>query len=135
MTSTLDLGSKELADRFGTYILPGRVSDPERGIIEAREAEHIGLGTVWISERYAVKEPAVLSGAVSQATSSIKIAATMYATVRHPIVTASVANLMQALSGDRFRLLLARGFPAYMAAIGAPVFLHLVLRRGIGGVE
>lgn len=120
MTDSTDIGSQELFDKFGTYILPGRVTDPERGLEEAKEAERIGLGAIWISERYAVKEPAVLSGAVSQITDKVRIAGTMYATMRNPIVTASVANLMQALSGERFRLLLARAVPQYLATLGSP---------------
>ncbi len=113
-------GAAKLFDQFGTYILPGRVSDPTRGLEEAREAERIGLGCVWISERYASKEPAVLAGAVSQATSKVRITGTMYATMRHPIVTASVANIMQAMSGGRFRLMFARAVPAYLAMLGSP---------------
>ena len=113
-------GARGLFDKFGTYILPGRVSDPRRGIDEAREAERIGLGCVWISERYALKEPAVLSGAVAEATSKIRIAGTMYATMRHPLVTASVADMMQAMSGERFRMMFARAVPAYMKMMGAP---------------
>ena len=120
MSGIEDMGAKALFEKFGTYILPGRVSDPRRGIEEAQEAERIGLGAVWISERYASKEPAVLAGAVSQATKSIRIVGTMYATMRHPIVTASVANIMQALSGDRFSLMFARAVPAYMQMLGAP---------------
>lgn|SRR5690606_21054424 len=119
-SSAPDSGARELAARFSTYVLPGRVTDPQRGIAEAVEAERIGLGGVWISERYAVKEPAVLSGAIAQATSTLRIAGTMYITMRHPVVTASVANLMQALSGDRFQLLLARAVPSYLAALGSP---------------
>ncbi len=115
----IEPGAQALFDKFGTYILPGRVSDPRRGIEEAIEAERIGLGCVWISERFALKEPAVLAGAVSQATSKIRITGTFYATMRHPIVTASVANLMQALSGDRFRVMFARAVPAYMKMLGA----------------
>ena len=113
-------GAAALFERFGTYILPGRVTDPRRGIAEAQEAERIGLGCVWISERYASKEPAVLAGAVSEATARIRIAGTMYATMRHPIVTASVADIMQAMSANRFRLLFARAVPAYLAMLGAP---------------
>ena len=119
MTSDLP-GSKELFDKFSTYILPGRVSDPQRGLDEAKEAERIGLGGVWISERYATKEPAVLAGAVSQLTSKVRITGTMYVTMRHPLVTASVANLMQQLSGDRFQLLLAKATPDYLGSIGSP---------------
>ncbi|OYX64534.1 MAG: LLM class F420-dependent oxidoreductase [Novosphingobium sp. 32-60-15] len=115
----IEPGAQALFDKFGTYILPGRVSDPRRGIEEAIEAERIGLGCVWISERFALKEPAVLAGAVSQATSKIRITGTFYATMRHPIVTASVANLMQAMSGDRFRMMFARAVPAYMKMMGA----------------
>src|SRR3546814_13011738 len=56
----------------------------------------------------------------SDLTSKIRISGTMYATMRHPIVTASVANMMQAMSGDRFRLMFARAVPAYMKMLGAP---------------
>jgi 5,10-methylenetetrahydromethanopterin reductase len=115
-----EAGAQALFDKFGTYILPGRADDPRRGIEEALEAERIGLGAVWISERFALKEPAVLGGAVSQATSKIRVNGTFYATMRHPIVTASVANLMQALSGDRFSIMFARAVPAYMKMLGAP---------------
>lgn len=113
-------GAKALFEKFGTYILPGRVDDPRCGIEEAIEAERIGLGAVWISERFALKEPAVLAGAVSQATSKIRIMGTFYATMRHPLVTASIANLAQAMSGDRFGIMFARAVPAYMKMMGAP---------------
>jgi 5,10-methylenetetrahydromethanopterin reductase len=120
MTTTARPGAQQLFERVGTYILPGRVRDPIRGLAEARDAERIGLGAVWISERYATKEPAVLSGAVSQLIERARIVATMYVTVRNPVVTASVANLMQALSGNRFKLLLARGVAWHLATLGSP---------------
>jgi 5,10-methylenetetrahydromethanopterin reductase len=113
-------GAKALFDKFGTYILPGRVDDPRRGIDEAIEAERIGLGAVWISERFALKEPAVLAGAVAEATDEIRINGTFYATMRHPLVTASIANMMQAMSGNRFGVMFARAVPAYMKMMGAP---------------
>ena len=87
---------------------------------DGKEAERIGLGCVWISERYALKEPAVLAGAVAEATSKIRITGTMYATMRHPLVTASVADMMQAMSGERFRMMFARAVPAYMKMLGSP---------------
>ena len=117
---TKEAGAQALFDKFGTYILPGRADDPRRGIDEALEAERIGLGAVWISERFALKEPAVLAGAVSEATSKIRINGTFYATMRHPLVTASIANMMQAMSGDRFGIMFARAVPAYMKMMGAP---------------
>jgi len=125
-------GAKALFDRFGTYILPGRVDDPRRGIDEALEAERIGLGAVWISERFALKEPAVLSGAVSEATSRIRINGTFYPTMRHPLVTASVANMMQAMSGNRFGVMFARAVPAYMKMMGAPAITMARLADYIG---
>jgi 5,10-methylenetetrahydromethanopterin reductase len=115
-----EAGAKALFEKFGTYVLPGRVDDPRRAIDEALEAERIGLGAVWISERFALKEPAVLAGAISQATSKIRIVGTFYATMRHPIVTASTANLMQAMSDERFSIMFARAVPAYMKMLGAP---------------
>jgi probable F420-dependent oxidoreductase len=44
------------------------------------------------------------------------------------VVTASVANLMQALSGDRFRLLLARGVASHLATLGSPPITFARLR-------
>ena len=113
-------GARALFDKFGTYILPGRVDDPRRGIEEAQEAERIGLGAIWISERFALKEPAVLAGAVAEATDKIRINGTFYATMRHPLVTASIANMMQAMSDNRFGIMFARAVPAYMKMMGAP---------------
>lgn len=120
MAKSEEAGAAALFEKFGTYILPGRVTDPRRGIEEAQEAERIGLGCVWISERFALKEPAVLAGAVAEATQRIRITGTFYATMRHPIVTASIANMMQAMSADRFRVMFARAVPAYMKMLGAP---------------
>lgn len=114
-----DAATQALFDKFGTYILPGRDDDPRRGIDEALEAERIGLGAVWISERFALKEPAVLAGAVSEATTKIRINGTFYATMRHPLVTASIANMMQAMSNNRFSVMFARAVPAYMKMMGA----------------
>lgn len=131
MSVAIDAGDARLFDRFGTYILPGRVSDPARALQEAREAERIGLGAVWISERYATKEPAVLSGAVNQITDKLRIAGTFYVTMRHPMVTASIANLMQQLSGDRYRVLLARAVPEYMATLGSPAISFARLKDAI----
>jgi 5,10-methylenetetrahydromethanopterin reductase len=106
--------------RFGIYVLPGRINDPARGITEAQEAERLGFKGVWISERYALKEPAVLCGAMTYATTRIQIRGTMYANMRHPIVSASIANVLQALSHNRFSLVLARSVKQVFADMGLP---------------
>src|SRR3546814_2734955 len=101
-SSDLDPGEAALFEKFGTYILPGRVNDPRRGIAEAQEAERIGLGAVWISERFALKEPAVLAGAVHEATSKIRYCGTMSGTLRQPLVTARLGHIQRTMKGDSF---------------------------------
>src|SRR3546814_14919575 len=71
MTVEQDPGEAALFEKFGTYILPGRVNDPRRGIEEAKEAERRGLGAVVISERFALKETAVLEGWVRDETAQV----------------------------------------------------------------
>jgi 5,10-methylenetetrahydromethanopterin reductase len=50
----------------------------------------------------------------------LRIGGTFYAHLRHPIVTASIANIMQALSQDQFSLVLARATPAFFNGFGVP---------------
>jgi 5,10-methylenetetrahydromethanopterin reductase len=121
-------GSDSLSRQFSIYVLPGRVSDPRRAAQEARDAAAIGLGGVWISERFASKEPAVLCGALASAIPGLRIAGTFYAHLRHPVVTASIANIMQALTQDQFILTLARASPEFFAGFGVPDLTLLRLR-------
>lgn len=107
-------------DRFSTYILPGRVDDPLRSIEEAGAASDRGLGGVWLSERFALKEPAVIAGLLAGLPNQLRIGATFYAQLRHPVVIASIANLMQAITRERFLLVLARASPQFFAGYGAP---------------
>jgi probable F420-dependent oxidoreductase len=106
--------------RFGTYVLPGRITDPRRGIAEAVEAERIGLGTAWLSERFALKDAPTLCGAMAQATSRIGVGGTTYFLNRHPLTLASFMSTMQAISGDRFSLIFARAFKSIMERWGMP---------------
>jgi probable F420-dependent oxidoreductase len=73
----------------------------------------MGLGTVFISERYNVKEAGVLCGAAGAVTERIRIATgvTNHNT-RQPMVTASMACTMNELTGGRFVLGLGRGIAA-----------------------
>ena len=126
---------------LGCYLLAGQPESPRDLIGEAREAEMLGLGTAFISERYQSKEAATLSGAAGAVTESIRIAtaATNHNT-RHPMVTAGYALTMHGLTGGRFVLGLGRGIEILQKAHGIPLittaqmeaFVKL-MRRLLGG--
>lgn len=100
-------------DRFGAYLLPGRVRDPRLAIGQARAAEHLGLSTVWISERLGNKDIGPLAAAVGQATTTTKVASGVTNIgLRHPLQVASTAMTLQGLTGGRFVLGLGRLNPA-----------------------
>lgn len=108
-------------ERFGAYVLPGRVRDPRPAVGQAQAAEHLGLGTVWLSERWGTKDLGVLAGAIGQATTTVRVAAGItHFAVRHPLVTASLAMTAQALTGGRFVLGVGRSVASLWAAVGLP---------------
>jgi probable F420-dependent oxidoreductase len=118
----------DVARRLGVYVLPGRVDDPRPAIDQARTAEHLGLGTVWIGERYGTKDIGPLAGAIGQATRQIRIGtAITHFAVRHPIALASTAMTLQALTGDRFLLGVGRSVPPLWRAFGLPQMTNAVL--------
>ena len=104
---------------LGFYTLAGAPDSPRALIEEVRDAESLGLGAVFISERFDVKEAVTLSGAVGAVSSDLTIitAATNHNT-RHPIVTASYATTMHRLTGGRFVLGLGRGISRLFDAYG-----------------
>jgi probable F420-dependent oxidoreductase len=89
---------------------------------ELRDAEDMGLGTAFISERFNIKEAGALTGAAIGATSNINIVtgATNH-TTRHPIVSASWASTLHIMSEGRFSLGLGRGIDAMFNAFGMPL--------------
>lgn len=95
---------------LGCYLLGGQPTGAREALAEVLQAEEMGLGTAFISERYNLKEVGALSGATGAVTESIRIhvAATNHNT-RHPMVTAGMARTLQSLTGGRFVLGLARG--------------------------
>ena len=95
---------------LGIYTLPGHNTDTSVMLDEVREAERIGLGSVWLSERFDVKDVPTCAGAAAAITSEIHIAtgATNHF-IRHPQVTATFGATMQRLSTGRFALGLGRG--------------------------
>ena len=113
MTATPEL------DELGFYVLAGQPKCSRDLVDEVRDAEQMGIGTVFISERYNKKEAATLSGAAGAVSERIRIqtAATNHNT-RHPIVTAGFARTMQSLTNGRFVLGLGRGITLLQDAFG-----------------
>ena len=106
-------------DELGFYALAGQPASSRDLVAEVVEGEALGLGTVFISERYNRKEAATLAGAAGAVSQRITIqtAATNHNT-RHPMVTAGIAQTMQSLTGGRFVLGLGRGIPLQQDAFG-----------------
>jgi probable F420-dependent oxidoreductase len=106
---------------LGFSALAGAPKSPRDLIDEVRDAEALGLGWAFISERFNIKEAATLSGAAAAVSSTIQIAtaATNHNT-RHPMVTAAYATTMHRLTGGRFTLGLGRGIAPLMQALGLP---------------
>ena len=106
-------------NELGFYTLPGAPKSPRDLIHEVHQAEAMGLGSCFISERFNIKEAVTLSGAVGAVSSSIGIAtaATNHNT-RHPLVTASYATTMHRLTEGRFCLGIGRGIGPLFDAFG-----------------
>lgn len=111
-----------MADRIFSYILPGKAADTRVGLDQAREAERLGLGGIFLSERWESKELGSVMGALSQATSRIRLVAglTHFGT-RHPLVQAGMGQTLQMLSGGRFVLGFGRAVPSQFRKLGIPV--------------
>ena len=109
----------EQLNEFGFYTLAGHSDTPRDVVEEVRQAERIGLGSVFVSERFNTKEAATLCGAAAGVSETLGIAtgATNHNT-RHPLVTATFATTMHRMTGGRFALGLGRGFDPLMNAIG-----------------
>lgn len=94
---------------LGCYVLPGGVADARPAITQAVAAETLGLGAVWIGERYDTKDLPSLAGALTQVTERVYIGSAVTSPgLRHPMVLASMGQTLQSLSGGRFRLGLGR---------------------------
>lgn len=106
-------------NELGFYTLPGAPKSPRDLIDEVQEAEELGIGSCFISERFNIKEVVTLSGAVGAVSNQIGIAtaATNHNT-RHPLVTASYATTMHRLTGGRFCLGIGRGIAPMFSAFG-----------------
>lgn len=106
-------------DELACYLLAGQPQSARDIIAEVKDAEELGLGAAFISERYNKKEAAVLCGAAGATSERIRLitAATNHNT-RHPMVTAGFALTMQSLTDGRFTLGLGRGIAPMQDAYG-----------------
>ncbi len=103
------------------YGLPGAPASPADLIPQCRDGETLGLGSVFLSERFNIKEVVTLSGVAGAVTDTLGIATGVTNhTTRHPIVTASYATTMHRLTGGRFALGLGRGIDRMFKAYGLP---------------
>jgi probable F420-dependent oxidoreductase len=106
---------------LGFYGLAGAPESPRDLIEECRDGEALGFGTVFLSERFNIKEIATISGVAGAVTDRIRIATGVTNhTTRHPVVTASFATTMHRLTGGRFVLGLGRGIDRMFDAFGLP---------------
>jgi probable F420-dependent oxidoreductase len=120
MSSTPKIADSKFPE-LGCYLLAGQPKSPRDLIEEARDAEALGLGTAFISERYQSKEAATLCGAAGAVTQTIRIAtaATNHNT-RHPLVSAGHALTMHGLTGGRYVFGIGRGIEVMQKAYGIP---------------
>jgi probable F420-dependent oxidoreductase len=121
MNDQLNDPINEQMNEIGFYTLAGAPESPRDLIDEVLDAEKLGIGSCFISERLNIKEAATLSGAVGAVSTRIGIAtaATNHNT-RHPLVTGAYASTMHFLTGGRFSLGLGRGIDAMFDAYGIP---------------
>ena len=106
---------------LGFYVLAGQPDSTRDALAETRDADAMGLGTAFVSERYNLKEAAALCGAVGAVSEQLVVqTATTNHNTRHPMVTAGFARTMQSLTGGRFVLGIGRGVPALQQAFGMP---------------
>jgi probable F420-dependent oxidoreductase len=106
---------------IGCYGLAGHTDTPRDVLAQARRAEELGLGSMFLSERFTVKDAGVLAGAVGAVTERLGIgtAATNHNT-RHPLITATMATTLHRMTGGRYAFGLGRGFDALFDVIGLP---------------
>jgi probable F420-dependent oxidoreductase len=128
-TSTTPVQLNELS----FYGLAGAPKSPRDLIAECRDGEALGFGSVFLSERFNIKEVVTLCGAAGAVTETLGIATgvTNHNT-RHPIVTAAFATTMHRLTDGRFALGLGRGIERMFDAFGIPRITTAQLEDFVG---
>ena len=124
--------SKAEFPELSCYLLPGHTTTPADAIAEAKQAEALGLGKVWVSERFDVKDAGVICSAALAVTDSIHVATggTNLHT-RHPMVLATMCSTLHYMSGGRFELGLARGVAIRNQLMGLNSVSNAQMAEGI----
>jgi probable F420-dependent oxidoreductase len=108
-------------DELGFYCLAGGVESARPIFDELQEAERVGFGTAFISER-GNKETIALSGAALATTTRLRVASGVTnPNTRHPQILASAAATLCDISGGRFVLGIGRGIELAMKVMGLKV--------------
>lgn len=114
------------------YLLPGHTTTPADAIEEAKQAEALGLGKVWLSERFDVKDAGVICSAALAVTEHIHVAtAGTNIHTRHPMVLATMCSSLHHLSNGRFELGLARGVAIRNQLMGLQNVSNAQLAEGV----
>jgi len=104
---------------LGIYTLPGHTDNPREMLDEVRDAEEMGYGSCWVSERFDVKDASAIAGAMAVVTSEITIGiAATNSFIRHPQVTATVGSTLNRLSQGRFAFGFGRGIGIRTSMMG-----------------
>lgn len=118
---------------LGCYGLAGHANSPRDLLGEVELAERLGIGSIFLSERFNTKDAAVMAGAAGAVSEKIGIAsaATNHNT-RHPLVTATMATTLHRLTGGRYALGLGRGFDMLFDVMGLPRVTSAQLEDVVG---
>jgi 5,10-methylenetetrahydromethanopterin reductase len=104
---------------LGFYALAGGSLSPRDVVAECAQAEELGLGSGFLSERLNVKEALTICGAMGAVTTELGIATGVTnISTRNPLVTAAHATTMQALTGGRYTLGFGRGINQALGRMG-----------------
>ena len=126
------MNSEPQHPELSCYILPGHTTTPRDCLQEAQQAEALGLGRVWLSERFDVKDAGVICAAALTATERIHVAtAATNIHTRHPMVLATMCTSLHHLSGGRFELGLSRGVAIRNQLMGLEQVKNRQLEEGI----
>jgi len=126
------MSTEQMYPELSCYLLPGHTETPGDAIAEAQQAEALGLGKVWLSERFDVKDAGVICSAALATTQRIHVAtAATNLHTRHPLVLATMGASLHYLSGGRFEMGLARGVGIRNDLMGLKPVSNAQLAEGV----